>query len=330
MRDLFFLAPPSSGFPLRELVSLEEGTERRFPFRERVEIGRYEEGMTLRPGMVLIPDPIVSSHHCEVHQREDGTCTVRDLSRNGTWLDGRRLVPGTETEMRTGQVLRIGDHRFRLDGEPSRGAPKAATAVPGTVASPTACEVSVLVGDIQGYTVLVREADAGTVQAAVCGVFERLQAMVATLGGTVKEYQGDAIFAFWEEGDEDHALAACRAALRLERHARELGEDRGVWPLSGFPLRMQWALATGDVVMNAFGGEHRAGLALVGEPVVLAYRLEKLAGEETGSILAPESTWRRASSRFRFREVGQRRLPGFETEHRVFALLGGSGDGESP
>jgi class 3 adenylate cyclase len=305
--------------------------ERRFPFRERIEIGRYEEGATLRPGWLLIPDPIVSSHHCVVTQREDSSCTVRDLSRNGTWLDGRRLVPGAESEFRPGQTLRIGEGNvFRLTGEALSPTAGTVPAAAGTVAAPTSCEVTALVGDIQGYTRLVRDQPADEVQGAVCGVFEHLQAQVATLGGTVKEFQGDAIFAFWEEGEEDHALAACRAALRLERLSRELGTDHRVWPLADFPLRMEWALATGPVVMNSFGGEHRAGLALVGEPVVLAYRLEKLAGEDTGPILASEATWSRAASRFEFREVGWRSLPGFEKKQRVFALLGERASEETP
>jgi len=190
------------------------------------------------------------------------------------------------------------------------------------VAAPTTCEVTTLVGDIGGYTRLVQTHPAPEVQEAVCGIFARLERRVADLGGTVKEFQGDAIFAFWEPGEEDHAMAACRAALDLDLLARELGRDAETWPIRGFPLRMEWALATGSVVMHSFGGDHRSGLALVGEPVVLAYRLEKLAGEDTGSILASEATRARAAAAFAFREVGWRHLPGFEDAHRVFALLG--------
>jgi len=323
MRDLFYLASSPSVTPVRELVVLGDGTDRRFPFHERIEIGRYREGTTLRPGTLLIADPTVSTHHCVVSQAENGTCTVRDQSRNGTWVDGRRLIPGAETELHAGQELRLGEgYRFLLAERDGPAPAPAPSGTGGTVAAPTTCEVTTLVGDIGGYTRLVQTHPAREVQEAVCGVFARLERRVADLGGTVKEFQGDAIFAFWEPGEEDHAVAGCRAALDLDLLARELGRDAESWPIRGFPLRMEWALATGSVVMHSFGGERRSGLALVGEPVVLAYRLEKLAGEDTGFILASEATRTRAAAAFSFHEVGWRHLPGFEEPHRVFALLG--------
>ena len=45
------------------------------------------------PGLLLVRDPIVSFRHCVVSQTPEGHCFVRDVSRNGTRLDGRRLVP---------------------------------------------------------------------------------------------------------------------------------------------------------------------------------------------------------------------------------------------
>ena len=81
--------------------------ERRFAFCDQVQIGRDDEGCALVPGVLLVADPAISRRHCIVRQSPDGRCFVRDVSRNGTRLDGRRMVPNLEVEIRPGQVVRL-------------------------------------------------------------------------------------------------------------------------------------------------------------------------------------------------------------------------------
>jgi class 3 adenylate cyclase len=192
------------------------------------------------------------------------------------------------------------------------------------MAAPGFTFASVLVGDIQDYTVLVRRAPSGELQRSVNRVFERLTSEVVRCGGTVKEYQGDAIFAFWEGGlDGQQAIKACTAATALDRLTRTLSEDRSVWELADFPLRMDWALATGPVVIDSVGGANqRAGLSMIGESVVLAFRLEKFATSKTGPIVACSTTYGMARTAFAFRDLGEMRAKGFDRADRVFALLG--------
>jgi class 3 adenylate cyclase len=118
-------------------------------------------------------------------------------------------------------------------------------------------------------------------------VFQRLEHEVEALGGTLKEFQGDAIFAFWERGQSGcHACQASRAALELERLSRRLAADPTVWTLGAFPLQMDFALASGLVTISGYGADGAMGLSMVGETVVLAYRIEKYAGDDTGPIVA--------------------------------------------
>ncbi|MHC4786986.1 MAG: adenylate/guanylate cyclase domain-containing protein, partial [Planctomycetota bacterium] len=172
------------------------------------------------------------------------------------------------------------------------------------------------------YTVLVQEAPGAALQASVNRLFGRLEREVVRGGGTVKEHQGDALFAFWEEGTEPRAPAACRAALALHRLAEELALDRGVWALDDFPLRMDWALTTGPVLIHSIGGARPTGLSMIGEPVVLAFRLEKLAGDETGPIVACPATRGEAGGAFVFDSLGCKQVKGFEAPVEVFALKG--------
>jgi len=93
-----------------KLVVLSEGlTGRTHELKaERTTIGRVEDNS------FQIPDPSVSSHHCEVILK--GTeVTVRDLgSTNGSFINGERI---TEAVLKPSQILRLGQVQIRLEGD---------------------------------------------------------------------------------------------------------------------------------------------------------------------------------------------------------------------
>ena len=75
---------------------------------EKTTIGRLEDNT------FQIPEPSVSSHHCEVVLRGD-EILVRDLnSTNGTYVSGERI---TEATVKPGQILRLGQIEMRLETE---------------------------------------------------------------------------------------------------------------------------------------------------------------------------------------------------------------------
>jgi class 3 adenylate cyclase len=61
---------------------------------------------------------------------------------------------------------------------------------------------------------------------------------------------------------------------------------------------------------------------MVGDVVNYAFRLEKLAGEKTGSILVCDRTEALCRSMFRFRDLGPLRTEGRAQAQPVFALEG--------
>lgn len=317
--------------PPKRLVALGDLalTAESFEFFDQIEIGRDDEGRAAAPGQLLVRAPHVSGRHCLITQNELGRCFVRDVSRNGTRVNGRRLMPNVESEILIGQTLDLGGGvQFTLEGEIARapvyeGAPKR-TSVETQMTLAT-----VLTGDIRDYTVMVRQAPSAELQQCVSRVFQRLTALVEEQGGTLKEFPGDAILAFFEGGIEGHqAVAACRAAIQLDRLARRIAADPSVWTLTDFPLRMDWALATGSVIIDSFGGDTPVGLSMVGEPVVLACRLEKFANDQTGRVLVCPSTQRMATQSLRlspgaplrFVDLGLMQAKGFDAPDSVFAL----------
>lgn len=317
--------PPVVGEITPKSLVMEGGHEdgERFTFYERIEIGRLKSS-NRRPGHLLLQDGTVSSRHCVVTQDPSGRCFIRDVSRNGTRVDGRRLSPNLRTEIKIGQVIAVGrGHRFRLDGENPNEETTLIDDEPSTHALSTVAMVTVLVGDISNYTTMVQDAEPHALERSVSRVFRQLERKVLELGGTVKEFQGDAIFAFWEEDySEHHAVEACRAALELDATARSMATRDDVWKVDGYPLEMDWALATGPVAMHGHGGEHAVGLAMVGEPVVLAFRIEKLAGPATGSIIVCPRTHEMASGNFTFRKLGARQVKGLDRDFELYSLTG--------
>jgi adenylate cyclase len=315
--------PPATSHPTKKLVvnnGIDNGVS--FTFFNHIEVGRYKEGRDA-PGVLLVRDPTISSRHCVITQDPDGRCYVRDTSRNGTRLDGRRLSPNLKTKLNIGQILSIGKgFSLRLDGEAPTETSSEQRPIECTVGVSNPVCVTVLVGDIRDYTVLVQQAASSEVQDSVGMVFERLERAVVKLGGTLKEFQGDAIFAFWEAGStETHAVDACRAALALDRVVEEMAEDRSIWQVEGFPLHMDWALATGLVMISGYGSEGALGLSMVGETVVLAFRIEKFADDSTGPIIACPITQKMASGSFEFKDLGSRKAKGFDNAHRLYALV---------
>jgi len=300
--------------------------EQRFPFTDRIEIGRFEPGVPECEGRVLVEDRTVSAVHCIIARGSGGRLFARDSSRNGTWIDDSRLIPNREQEIRPGQVVRVGAGlTLRLVEDTSTPKPDTAgrRLTRGTVAQPLTQDLTLLVGDVRGYTTLLTSVPEAELQAAVGGVFARLVATIRSFGGQVKEYQGDSILAFWERrGEASSAIPACRAALALRRDVEAIAADRTSWPFPDRPLRMDWAVTTGRVSVHVIGADRPEELSLVGEPVVLAYRLEKAADDNIGSLLTCARTRAEADGRFEFGDVGKLTLDGFDQPVPAFRLLG--------
>jgi len=317
-----YLPPEVMDYPGKWLVAIgESGPEGVFLFFNRVEIGRFHEKRRL-PGMLLVADQTVSSRHCVITQDPEGRCFVRDMSRNGTRLNGRRLTPNLAAEFELGQILSIGRTlRLRLDGmpPPELTIKDADSATQGFVERTM---VTVLVGDIRNYTTLVRMVDPAELQESVNRVFGRLEAEIQSLGGTLKEFQGDAIFAFWEKGSNGcHATQACEAALHLKKTTTKLAADPQVWSVAGTPLQMDFALATGPVTISGYGDNGALSLSMVGESVVLAFRIEKLANKKTGPIIVCPITRKIAEENFKFKDIGRHKPKGFDEEQSLYALV---------
>jgi DNA segregation ATPase FtsK/SpoIIIE, S-DNA-T family len=94
--------PPRSQFELMVVAGAESG--RRFPLA----VGRSSVGRTAGTTIVL-DDPSVSRHHCEIDLDASGACTVLDSgSANGTFVDGVAIDRDTPVAVALGGLIEIG------------------------------------------------------------------------------------------------------------------------------------------------------------------------------------------------------------------------------
>jgi adenylate cyclase len=312
----------------RLIYNPDTAQEQVYPFVDQVVIGRRKSRGVDVDGRISLRDPAISGRHCVIRQAEDGRFYVRDESRNGTRVSGRRLVPNVEVEVRPGEVIQVArDHNMLLSVEVAQVETEYESEGETQAIVNAHTLVTILVGDIRNYTTMSQQLSADAVYGSVGKVFSALERVVMQNVGTIKEYQGDAIFAFWEADEEQpgvHAMRACACALALDAEAQRIANDPSIWAIREFPLEMDWALTTGTVLISTMGGDRPTGLAMVGDAVNYAFRLEKLADETTGKILTDDSTERLARAVFRFRSLGERLVKGRSEAEPVFVLEGRS------
>src|SRR5438270_6543401 len=93
---------------------------------DKTTIGRVEDNT------FQIAEPSVSSHHCEIVLR-GADVVVKDLnSTNGTFINGEKV---TETVLKAGQVLRLGQIEMRLETDST---PSSTTSSTPSTPAPTA------------------------------------------------------------------------------------------------------------------------------------------------------------------------------------------------
>ena len=103
---------------------------------------------------------------------------------------------------------------------------------------------------------------------------DEMSQIVLDEGGTLDKYIGDAIMAFYGApiDQPDHAMRACRTAIRMQRRLTELNLK---WSGMDRPqLHMRIGINTGSPVVGNIGFEQKFDYTALGDAVNLAARLE--------------------------------------------------------
>ena len=156
--------------------------------------------------------------------------------------------------------------------------------------------VTVVFGDLVGFTALSEVRDPEQVKNLVDRCFERLVADITSYGGRVDKIVGDAIVALFGApvAHEDDAERAVRAALQMQRSlAERVGGEADV--------QMRIGVNTGEVLVGALraGGDYTA----MGDVVNTAQRLQTAAAP--GQVLVGPETHHVTREVVRYESVGR-------------------------
>jgi len=186
-------------------------------------------------------------------------------------------------------------------------------------------EITAFFSDVAGFTSISEGLSPEDLVGLLNAYLSEMTDIILDLGGTLDKYEGDAIIAFWNAPLDlpDHALRACRAALRCQRRLAERRED--FRRRYGHEVRMRVGINSGPAVVGNMGSERRFDYTAMGDTMNLASRLEG-AGKVYGvSTLVGEETERRVRDGILAREVDVIRVVGKKQPIRVFELLGEKG-----
>jgi class 3 adenylate cyclase/DNA-binding SARP family transcriptional activator len=143
--------------------------------------------------------------------------------------------------------------------------------------------VTVLFGDLAGFTHLSETSDPEDVRLMIDGCTSQMGEIVDRYGGWIDKVMGDALMAVFGApvAHEDDAERAVRAGLELQRYASENADDLG-----GLALRV--GVDSGEVMFAPVGPEDRREPTVMGDAVNTAWRLQEVAPQ--GSVLIGDQT----------------------------------------
>jgi class 3 adenylate cyclase len=191
---------------------------------------------------------------------------------------------------------------------------------------------SVFFSDIAGFTGISEMLTPKSLVNLINAYLSEMSIPIQESSGVIDKYIGDAIMAYWGPpftSVEDHAQAACRAALeqqtRLIEFRKRVGEITGL--RRGYPdVSMRIGIATGEVLVGSVGSERARNYTVIGNTVNLAGRLESLGKHYGTDILISEETWDAVRDDFELREIDTIAVAGKTESSRIFELLATKGD----
>jgi adenylate cyclase len=192
---------------------------------------------------------------------------------------------------------------------------------------PREADVTVLFGDLRGFSRRVEEASDRLLEAlnrvgAALGLMTR---SILDNRGAIADFLGDAAMGYWGWPLEQPGKAedACRAALGVRAAFEAIGHDPAS-PLSGFQVGI--GIATGRAVAGGIGTAEQAKVTVFGPVVNLASRLQEMTKLLRVPILIDESTTELVRGRLprevgRVRRMAKVRPYGLETPLVVAELI---------
>lgn len=187
-------------------------------------------------------------------------------------------------------------------------------------------EATVLFSDIRGFTTISEALTPEELGTLLNEYMTPMTDIVFEYEGTLDKYIGDAVMAFWGAPVEqsNHALLACRAALKMLRVVEELNER---FADDGLPhIAIGIGLSSGPMTIGNMGSADHFAYTALGDRVNLGARLEGQTKEYGVEMLISEATQELVKDEMLCRELGSLRVKGKYEPVRIFELIGPRAD----
>jgi class 3 adenylate cyclase len=149
-------------------------------------------------------------------------------------------------------------------------------------------ELTTLLLDIRGFSLLTKEMDVEAVFPFVQEFFSTIDPIVFKYGGVIDKKLGDGMLAFFGDAHgisaEEAAKAAVSAALEIQKRLLEISEGL----LGTQKIAARIGVNTGIMMIGNSGSEKHFNYTVLGEPVNTTARLETAC--PSGSVLVGEET----------------------------------------
>jgi adenylate cyclase len=178
-------------------------------------------------------------------------------------------------------------------------------------------DVTVLFGDLRGFTPMAERLDAEDVVDILNVYLSHVIDLVFEFRGNLDKFRGDGFMAFFGAplAHGDDAANAVRCALALQERLKSI-------TFAKFPdLRLLAGIGinSGAVIAGNVGSERRTDYTVIGNEVNLAQRFEANAGP--GQILITVATYERCKDSIEVRDLGRLHVPGMQEEIPGYEVL---------
>ena len=199
-------------------------------------------------------------------------------------------------------------------------------------------EVTILVSDLKGFTALSSVVPPEVCVKIINLYLERMVKVITSHGGTIDEFTGDGILAFFGAPRHvtDSQLHAVQCAVAMQQEMPDLNRqleqlrpelravtDQGTGAVTSrdlLPLKMKIAINSGMLIVGNIGSEKRKKYGAVGSPINLTFRLEKIASG--GDILISPEVYERVESSVTVIPLPSVEVAGIEEAITLYRVVG--------
>ncbi len=184
-------------------------------------------------------------------------------------------------------------------------------------------EMTAIFTDIEHFSSISEPLDPADLVKLLNMYLTEMSNIIMGYKGTIDKYEGDAIICFFGAPIfmEEHAILACRTAIKMKKAEEKLNKYILENKLSHLPIYTRMGINTGDMVVGNMGSANKMDYTIMGNSVNLASRLEGVNKHYKTKILISENTREKIGDEFLIRKLDKIRVVGIQNPIRIYELL---------